>query len=349
LLYDCRIVETKQDIKKFLSLPQSLYKKHELTQDKKSEHQILSGQHVLSHCFEVKGFLVEKDGDVVSRCILTLYEGDVNAYVGFFESINDIDAADCLFKKVIEEVKLSGRDKIIGPVNCSIWLGYRFKTDHFEEMYTGEPYNKSYYMDLWESAGFTVQQRYYSNKLRTPQDRDDNKKCKNRLDYVIKEGIQVRNTNKRIFMQDLSDIYSLLIRVYSNFPGFKYIDENQFVSLFKKLKYILNDKAVFLGYKNNQLAGFLVCVPNYGNIKSIFDLLKKPKEYVMLYMGADKDAYGLGGAFSELAYAFLKRHQYKCITALILEGNVSGTFYKNLVEDTCYYVLMKKKLSINTK
>lgn len=66
-------------------------------------------------------------------------------------------------------------------------------------------------------------------------------------------------------------------------------------------------------------------------------------------MGADKDAYGLGGAFSELAYAFLKRHQYKCITALILEGNVSGTFYKNLVEDTCYYVLMKKKLSINTK
>lgn len=99
MLYDCRIVETKQDIKKFLSLPQFLYKKNELTQDKKSEHQILSGQHVLSHCFEVKGFLVEKDGDVVSRCILTLYKGDVNAYVGFFESINDIAAVDCLFKK----------------------------------------------------------------------------------------------------------------------------------------------------------------------------------------------------------------------------------------------------------
>ena len=64
----------------------------------------------------------------------------------------------------------------------------------------------------------------------------------------------------------------------------------------------------------------------------------------MLYMGASPEHLGLGGSFAELAKNYLKEHNCTSIGALIHEGNSSGVFYKNLIEDKYTYVLMETEV-----
>ena len=307
-----------------------MYDKHELNQDKKVERQLLTGKHPLSHYFDVVGFIVtsNNDNEVVARCIVTLYKDDINAYVGFFESIDSVKAARELFNSVEEYAIAHNKSRLITEF----------------ANYTLEPTNKPYYPDLWQGIGFGVYEKYYSNQLRIPTESDRNPKYQKRLLQCIEAGYTIRNTSRKTFDTDLKNIYKLLIEVYAKFPIFKHIEEKEFLKLFSKIRYILDYRMVFLAYKESELLGFMVCIPNYKKETIIQSLLGKHKEYVMMYLGASRHAPGLGGAFSELCRANLAKYKCSCIAALIHKGNTSGTFYKELTTDTCNYVLLSKEI-----
>lgn len=346
--YILKQVKTNKDILEFLNLPKKLYKFYKkekfLTQDKKVEKQILTQKHVLSNDFNIIAFIVTKNNKAITRGILTLYNNDDTAFFGFYESFDDSEANHILFKEIKRQAKLHNKKQIIGPVNCSIWLGYRFKIDYFDNIYTNEPYNLPFYEKLWTNEGFSIYKKYYSNQLRTPSKEDIDAKCKKRLKYIKENGYIIRNTSKKIFLNDLKIIYNLITKLYSSFPAFKYINESEFINMFSKLKYILNYDLVYLAFKDNKCVGFMVCVPNYGNTSNLFNLLKKPKEYVMLYLGVENGHFGLGGAFAELCKEYLSKNNYSCISALIQEGKVSGTYYKELLTNTYNYILMSQKI-----
>ena len=158
---------------KFLAFPERLYPSERLTQDKKTERQILLGEHPLSVDFAVYPFLaLDENDEPAARCLLTLYPGDENGYVGFFESEDAPDAAQLVLDAAAEKAKLFGRSRLVGPYNASFWLGYRFKTSNFFETFTGEPQNRPFYPRLWEQCGFTVTDHYFSNHMRVPTDAD---------------------------------------------------------------------------------------------------------------------------------------------------------------------------------
>ena len=343
--YKVEIVDSNNKIKRFIRFPSKIYNKHELNQDKKVERQILTGKHPLSHYFDAVGFIVtsNNDNEVVARCIVTLYKDDTNAYVGFFESIDNVKAVRELFNSVEEYAIAHNKSRLIGPVDGSFWIKYRFKITEFAN-YTLEPTNKPYYPDLWQGIGFGVYEKYYSNQLRIPTESDRNPKYRKRLLQFIEAGYTIRNTSRKTFDTDLKNIYKLLIEVYAKFPIFKHIEEKEFLKLFSKIRYILDYRMVFLAYKESELLGFMVCIPNYKRETIIQSLLGKHKEYVMMYLGASRHAPGLGGAFSELCRANLAKYKCSCIAALIHKGNTSGTFYKELTTDTCNYVLLSKEI-----
>ena len=100
----CIEVEYSEDKEKFLSLPKKLYDKGFQTQDWKTEMQILNHCHVLSLDFTVYPYIVLTDSEnVVARAILTVYSGDINGYVGFFESVQSQEIANCLLDKIKEK------------------------------------------------------------------------------------------------------------------------------------------------------------------------------------------------------------------------------------------------------
>lgn len=344
-------------IENFIKLPKKIYDKAYLTQDAKTERLLLSGKHILSSDFEIYPFIVVDENDkVVSRCLLTYYPDDEKGYVGFYESIDSESASAMLFCGVEKKAIEDGKKSLIGPIDASFWIKYRLKINHFEKLYTGEPYNKEYYLNLWKKAGYAISNYYSSNQGKIPTYYDVDAKCINRYNHVINAGYTFKNPTKESFLDNLEEIYELLIKLYSDFPGFKFVELKQFTELFSSLQLVLNFEMVTLAYKNEKLAGFFINVPNFGNatfgritlskIMHILKTKKKPKEYVLLYMGVDEGHFGLGGAFAEMAKRYLQEHSQHYIGALILDGKVTNNYYSTMIYDKYRYALLEKKIDI---
>ena len=342
-------------LKGFLALPKTLYPRERRTQDTKAERAILNGTHPLSGEFTVRAYLAVDDGaSPQGRCVLTYYPDDPAAYVGFFECVEDLDVCRALLSAAEAQARADGKEKLVGPLNASFWIGYRFKVENFDEHFTGEPDNLPYYADFWEACGFTVSERYYSNYLRSPTPEDPSEKWEKRLQRALDKGYEIRSLERGKFDEALRDIYRMLDRLYAKFPAFKLITEEQFTALFGSLKYVVDYECVLLGYKDGELAGFFVCVPNYGtlvdgdlslrNLPAILRIRRNCKEYVILYIGVDRKHLGLGGAFAQTIRQIGQNKGAGSIAALIHEGNSSGVFFRELTTHTARYVLLEKAL-----
>ena len=342
-------------LKGFLALPKALYPRERRTQDTKAERAILNGTHPLSGEFTVRAYLAVDDGaSPQGRCVLTYYPDDPAAYVGFFECVEDLDVCRALLSAAEAQARADGKEKLVGPLNASFWIGYRFKVENFDEHFTGEPDNLPYYADFWEACGFTVSERYYSNYLRSPTPEDPSEKWEKRLQRALDKGYGIRSLERGKFDEALRDIYRMLVRLYAKFPAFKLISEEQFTALFGSLKYVVDYECVLLGYKDGELAGFFVCVPNYGtlvdgdlslrDLPAILRIRRNCKEYVILYIGVDRKHLGLGGAFAQTIRQIGQNKGAGSIAALIHEGNSSGVFFRELTTHTARYVLLEKAL-----
>ena len=342
-------------LKGFLALPKTLYPRERRTQDTKAEKAILNGTHPLSGEFTVRAYLAVDDGaSPQGRCVLTYYPDDPAAYVGFFECVEDLDVCRALLSAAEAQARADGKEKLVGPLNASFWIGYRFKVENFDEHFTGEPDNLPYYADFWEACGFTVSERYYSNYLRSPTPEDPSEKWEKRLQRALDKGYEIRSLERGKCDEALRDIYRMLVRLYAKFPAFKLISEEQFTALFGSLKYVVDYECVLLGYKDGELAGFFVCVPNYGtlvdgdlslrDLPAILRIRRNCKEYVILYIGVDRKHLGLGGAFAQTIRQIGQNKGAGSIAALIHEGNSSGVFFRELTTHTARYVLLEKAL-----
>lgn len=348
--------------KAFLALPKRLYTRKSCPQDRKCEEQILTGSHLLSSDFTVYPFVVLRDGVPVSRCILTVYPEDKEGYFGFFESENDPEAVKALFSSVEKKAEALGLTGLTGPVNASFWIGYRLKIHRTDirkravivPPYTGEPYNLNYYALLLEGCGFSVSERYVSNHFSPVPSDYYNKKLEKRRRQFAEKGFVIRNLDLKKYEETMRGVYRLLIELYSDFPAFRMISEEKFMKLFASYRLIVNPEMVKLAYVENQMAGFFICVPDYGNalygglsfrlIHSLLWTKKHAKRYVLLYLGADAKYPGLGSALADAVVEELRKNQALSIGALIHEHKVTQNYVKDLTIGAEKYVLVRKTL-----
>lgn len=341
--------------RRFLSLPKGMYPRDRQTQEPKTERLLLTGKHPLSANFSVWPFLaLDEREQPVARCMLTCYPGDDTGYVGFFESEDSPDAAALILDAAAEKAKLLGMRRLVGPYNASFWIGYRFKSANFRDYFTGEPCNRAYYPRIWKQCGFSVTDHYYSNHMRVPTPADESKKAMLRLKQFLERGYEFRNPTFSSFDRCLRDIYHLLTALYAGFPGFQPISEKAFCALYSPLRFVADFEMVKLAYKDNELAAFVICIPNYGThtagritIRDAVEILKvrrQPTEYSIPYMGVSPQHAGLGNALSELLKQDLCRKNCTSVSALIHDGKVTGGFYKMLLTHQSEYVLMERVL-----
>lgn len=353
-MYNCQEAKDKKLQKLFLRLPARLYGS-DCPQDAKTEQQLLQGKHPLSACIEVIPFVtMDTRGKALCRCMLTYYPDDDTAYLGFFEAYHEPEAVRSMFRHVQARAAADGKRKLLGPIDASIYIGYRFKIDRFDKTYTGEPYNKPYYPALWEACGFSVCDRYVSNQLRRVEAEDIDPRLSRLCDRFVARGYRFVKPSRQSFDGCLADIYESMMRLYSGFTGYKPLTREQFFAMFSYLKYVLNFDMVKLVYKENKLRAFGICLPNYGALThgritpvKLLKMLKiraKPEEYIILYVGAEPGSSGLGGALVHEIRNSLHQNQCTSIGALIKEGNVTGEVYDMLYTDQFRYVLFSKDI-----
>ena len=352
---------TKQHIRDFLKFPKELYETGYCPQDYKTEKQLLEGKHVLSGNFKITPMIAYKVGcdeyKVLARCIITEYKNDNKAYIGLFESIDNSYVCTKFLIEVERKCKDLGKIQMVGPIDASFWIKYRFKhvsDKNFNYTYTGEPYNKPYYVRMWKEAGFEIDNTYSSNFYREVKESDSSEKCKLRIRQMKEKGYIIKNSSFREFDKDIHEIYRMITTLYSNFPMYKDLTFEQFKKLFGYLKWVLNYSMVKMVYKDGKAVAFFICVPNYTEIYkennlifiivNLLRLRRKPKEYVMLYMGVEGKHLGLGGALAEETKQELFKNKCTSIGALIQEGKATNIYYKNLIVGKTTYVTLKKNI-----
>lgn len=350
VLFNCE----KKYVKDFINFSKKIYKKDN-TENSNELKSILLEKHPLCKYFKLYKFLIYEKKKVVGRFAITIYPNDDTAYIGFFECINNNEVAKFIFDTATKFAKENNYKRIVGPVDASFWLKYRLKINMFDKApYTGEPYNKDYYYKMFLDNNYKVIEHYTSSIYENVDNNYENEFYANRYNSFIEKEYKIESPDMDKFERILKELYILLTKLYSDFPIYKHLSEEDFINIFKKYKKIMNPEMIKLAYYNNKMVGFYISIPNYNNLVynvniinliKILKIKKKPKEYVMLYMGVDQEHRGLGKAIVYSIITELMKSKLPSIGALARDGKVTQNYVEELIKDRYEYVLLERKLN----
>ena len=347
-------------IENFISLPPKLYSAKQNPQNPEEERQLLLGEHTLSQYMRLVPFLLQQDNHIIGRAALTFYpENPDLAYLGFFEMRDDKKAAAAFLAALEGYARAEGCTCMVGPMNASFWLGYRMKADRFDELpYFGEPYNLPYYPQLWLENGYVVTDEYISNQYRQLQPGAyQNQHYEQRLQKFLQTGYVIRPPQKKHWETTIRDVYRMIVKLYSTFPGFSPIGEEEFIKTFSGLKMILDFSLCRMVYWDNRAVGFAITIPDYGTFLNDIRIWKLPKllwkrchsrRYIVLYVGVEPEHKGLGIAMTQDLIQDFAVKRAVAVGALIHKGKVTQGYAADLIEKQSHYWLFEKNINLSS-
>ena len=339
----------------FLRFPQQIYKKEELMQSVSEEKAQISGQHSLSPTYTFQAFNGYLEDQLVIRGALIQPHHLQDCYLGYFEAIDNVTVMTQFIQLLSEKVREKNGQRIIGPVQGSFWLGYRMKVKGFERTpFTGEPHNPAYYPKLWQAVGFKEIEQYTSNFYRTIPSQYESKKLAKRYQLFVEKGYQFVSPKPKDWPTVSLEVFELLRVLYKDFPLYQEVTAEQFSQIFADLKQVIDFSMVKLAYKDQQLVGFLITLPDYGNLiyrkMTVLNLAKiiykrwRAKRYTILYLGVDAQHLGLGLAMSYPVFKQIKKRKAEVVAALIHEHTVTNRYVTEMQEDAHDYSLWMLEL-----
>lgn len=348
--------ETKY-IEDFLKLPKKLYLKKDIVQNEEVEKNLILEKHCLNKYFKQYKVLLYSDVDeVIGRCILTTYDKDEVGYVGFFECIEDNNAGVYLLEYIGNLAKELNLKKLNGPVDSSFWIKYRFKMNNFENRpYTSEPYNKSYYKDIFKESGYVICNEYVSNhyvKCNLKDKRLNKYKAKWE---IAKEKYEIVTPTEENFLKCIEDIYLLVTELYSNFPMYKSIAKEDFIELYKDIFKIADLHLFKIAYYQGEPVAFMLGLPDYSNLLYNLTFLNKikiiatkirAKKYIGLYMAVKKKHILLGRYFVYESLKFASKKHSSLVGALISSEKPNTNYLLDKIKYKDIYCLFEKNLTM---
>ncbi|MCM1150811.1 MAG: hypothetical protein NC209_01330 [Alistipes sp.] len=187
---------------------------------------------------------------------------------GFFESIDSQQVADMLFDAARMWLAGRGMEAMDGPVNFgqrSDWWGLLVEGYEFQPLYKN-PYNFSYYKELFENYGF----RNYFNQHSFIWRKDTSEA--NRQILVRAErlyttpGYRVEPLDMRNLEETAENFRMVYNRAWALFSGVKPMTQHEALVLLRRLKPILDPEIVFFAYFNEEPIGFFVTVPDLNRL-----------------------------------------------------------------------------------
>lgn len=212
------------------------------------------------------------------------------AMFGFVELKNDFDSAEILFDRIEKRAKELGFSEIIGPVNYSTWMSYRWAISNFDLKLYPDCNNPVFYNDFIKKMGYRELYTYRSafidmdNPLFVIGEEVYNQKVNEGYVFKTYEGKSAYPIAKEIY--DISkDAFSNSF-LYSDLPYEAF--EKLYLTWIKELKFSLivayfNGEAVgyVFGYENPVGNGF---ISKTSAVKKNF---QKHKVYIaLLYLGS---------------------------------------------------------------
>ncbi len=267
-------VETKKEQKLFLDFPLKLYKGNPyfvppLYMDEKK---IFSKNYVYNDTCEHVYFLCFNDKkEVVGRISAILQKASNEKHnekrVRFtrFDSIDNQEVANLLFKSIESWAKEKKMDTIVGPLGFSDLEREGLLIEGFDELATfEEQYNYPYYQKLIENLGYVKEVDWIESKLYAPEDNADRmERISNIMLRRYKLHFGTAKTTAKFLDKYKDQIFEILdttyVDIYGTVPftdGMKKMMISNF-KLLLSLKYI----AIILD-QNDKIVCFGICLPS---------------------------------------------------------------------------------------
>ena len=185
---------------------------------------------------------------------------------GFFECIDDQKAADLLFNTAKAWLAARGMEAMDGPVNFGENLiNWGLLVEGFMQQGFGMPYNKPYYLQLFENYGFKIYFEQYSYHLNQKEPFPERfwkiaewvaKKPNFRFEHV-------RFDNIEKYIQDFVKIYELAWARHDNHQA---VDLEDIRGMMKIAKLIAEEEFIWFAYHNDEPVLLFGMIPDWNQI-----------------------------------------------------------------------------------
>lgn len=185
---------------------------------------------------------------------------------GFFECVDNQDAADLLFDTARIWLKKNGMEAMDGPINFGendMWWG--LLVEGFAPPYYGMNYHQPYYKRLFERYGFVPQYEQISNSI------DISKPFPERFtkiaEWVIrKPGYRFEHLQRKEFDRFANDFKEIYNDAWKDFENFIPITDEAIRQTFDKMKVIMDEKLVWFSYVNDEPASMILIIPDINEL-----------------------------------------------------------------------------------
>ena len=333
-------VNSKKDKKDFIQIACSIYKNEKnwirpLDKDINSVFDPKTNKAFRKG--DVKRWILKNNNETIGR-IAAFYSSKNDKEklrvggCGFFECIDDKEAAKMLFDTAKNWLEKNGYNSMDGPINFGErdkWWGCLVEGFDIEPNYL-QNYGKVYYQKLFENYGFQLlfRQLTFLKKVRTPLSEKLSLKAKRALrdpNYNFKT-LEKRNIQK--YIRDFTKIYN---DAWSKYPGVSKLELSQAKLLFAQLKPILDEKILWFAYHNNDPIGFFISIPEmnqiFRHVNGKLDLFGKLKTFYHLKI--KKSCKKMVG----LVFGIVPKHQGKGVDGALIMASRETIQEKLAYED----------------
>ncbi len=189
--------------------------------------------------------------------------------MGFFECVEDENAANLLFDACKHWLSDRGLDAMDGPINFgerdSFW-GLMVKGWEFEPTYK-MPWTKPYYIPFFEDYGFKdyFQQYVYVSSISganvTPAIEEKAQRIYQNPNYHFQH---IEKSNLSKYAEDFKIIFN---EAWAKFPGVKAMTSEQAKKLVQQMKPILDEQLLWFAYdENDNPVAFFIVIPDLNQI-----------------------------------------------------------------------------------
>ena len=267
-------VETTEDRKAFLSFPWTVYKDdpywvppifsermHFTDPEKNPFFQHAEVQFYMA----LRGEKIAGTIAVFINHLHNEYQGENVAFFGFFEVLEDYEAAELLFKTAEAWAKERGYTALRGPAQWSTNDECGLLVDGFDDspriLMT---YNPSYYVDYVEKTGYKYARDLWAYKLGVKEFMDITGERLDKLTTRILErkNITIYNLDMKKYDEEVNKIKLLYNNAWSKNWGFIPMTNPEFDQLADELHSIIDPDLVFIAEKDGQTVGFSLTLPD---------------------------------------------------------------------------------------
>jgi hypothetical protein len=236
----------------------------------------------------IRWILTDNDGTLLGRIAAFVNKKYKNkgdevpaGGIGFFECINNQEAANLLFEKAQKWLEQEGLGCMDGPINFGErdrWWG--LLTNGFTSPLYGMNYNPPYYRELFEQYGFQVFYNQVCLGMHPKKKLDE--KIWQRHDAIAADpaysACPISKNNLQKFATDFSIVYN---KAWAGHGGLKELSKEQVLIMFKKMKPVMDERIIWFAYHADEPIGIFINLPDLNQwfkyLNGKFGLLQKLK------------------------------------------------------------------------